>query len=126
VLSWRQAGLTFSPGAFFLNLIKDGTVILIYRGKSLSFPASYPEDATGSADCDKPLPDLMLMKTPPLLKMRVCLMSLLAVAAGLSSCTLGPDFKLPDLKLGKGWRSQADVSDLPRPGPWRVWRPRVP
>ncbi len=93
-------------------------MILIYRGKSLSFPASYPEDATGSADCDKPLPDLMLMKTPPLLKMRVCLMSLLAVAAGLSSCTLGPDFKLPDLKLGKGWRSQADVSDLPLPDEW--------
>jgi multidrug efflux system outer membrane protein len=103
---------------FFLNLVKDGAVILIYRDASLPFSVHVPGwcHRLHSTDCDKPLPDLLLMKTPPPLKLSVCLA--VVAAAGLSSCTLGPDFKLPELKLGGGWRSQADVSDLPLPDEW--------
>lgn len=42
----------------------------------------------------------------------------LLTALGASSCTLGPDFTLPDLQLGSRWKHQADVSDLALPDAW--------
>jgi outer membrane protein, multidrug efflux system len=46
--------------------------------------------------------------------------ALFLTALGLSACTVGPDFKLPDLGLSARWKTQADVSDLPLPDEW--WR----
>ncbi len=34
------------------------------------------------------------------------------------SCTLGPNFKVPDLNLGSSWKHRADVSDLALPDAW--------
>ncbi|MCX6856970.1 MAG: efflux transporter outer membrane subunit [Verrucomicrobia bacterium] len=42
-----------------------------------------------------------------------CLISLVC-----SSCTVGPDFKLPEMKLTSRWKQQADVSDLALPDQW--------
>ena len=40
----------------------------------------------------------------------------------LTSCKVGPDFKLPDVMMPKGWKNgkAGDVSDLALPGEW--WR----
>lgn len=35
-----------------------------------------------------------------------------------ASCSVGPDFKLPDVMLPSKWKSGASVSDLPMPGEW--------
>jgi outer membrane protein, multidrug efflux system len=35
-----------------------------------------------------------------------------------TSCTVGPDFKLPEMKLTTHWKQQADVSDLALPDAW--------
>ena len=44
----------------------------------------------------------------------VCLFSSLIS----TSCTVGPDFKLPEMKLTTRWKQQADVSDLALPDAW--------
>lgn len=36
----------------------------------------------------------------------------------LASCTVGPDFQLPDLALSSRWKERADVSDLALPDAW--------
>ncbi len=36
----------------------------------------------------------------------------------LASCSVGPEFKLPDVMLPSKWKSGASVSDLPMPGEW--------
>lgn len=36
----------------------------------------------------------------------------------LASCTVGPDFKLPEMSLTPRWKSRADVSDLALPDAW--------
>jgi multidrug efflux system outer membrane protein len=48
--------------------------------------------------------------------------SCLALATLLSACSVGPDFKLPDVMLPTKWKhgSAVNVSDLPVPGEW--WR----
>lgn len=39
-------------------------------------------------------------------------------ALSLTSCTVGPDFKLPDLNLATQWKHKADISDLALPDAW--------
>lgn len=43
-----------------------------------------------------------------------------ALALGLAStsCTVGPDFQLPEVNLGSRWKNKADVSDLALPDAW--------
>jgi multidrug efflux system outer membrane protein len=43
-----------------------------------------------------------------------------AITLGLSlaSCTVGPDFKLPEVNLGTRWKNKADISDLALPDAW--------
>ena len=36
----------------------------------------------------------------------------------LASCTVGPDFKLPEVNLGTRWKNKADISDLALPDAW--------
>ncbi len=40
------------------------------------------------------------------------------IALAVSACTVGPDFKLPDMNLGGRWKQRADVSDLALPDQW--------
>jgi len=40
------------------------------------------------------------------------------LALTLSSCNVGPDFKLPEMNLGTRWKQRPDVSDLPVPDQW--------
>ncbi len=35
-----------------------------------------------------------------------------------SGCTVGPDFKLPEVSFGQRWKNKADISDLPLPDAW--------
>ncbi|WP_170266964.1 efflux transporter outer membrane subunit [Brevifollis gellanilyticus] len=46
----------------------------------------------------------------------------LAITASLSlilaGCTVGPDFKLPEMNLSTRWKNKADVSDLGMPDAW--------
>ena len=60
----------------------------------------------------------MMMKTftEPNLAVRAAAVVLLGFAA--PSCTVGPDFKLPELSLGERWKNKADVSDLALPDAW--------
>jgi len=45
---------------------------------------------------------------------------LVAVSFGLLlvGCTVGPDFKLPEVNLGTRWKNKADISDLALPDAW--------
>lgn len=54
--------------------------------------------------------------TEPKLVLRTMASCLLCLTA--TSCTVGPDFKLPDFAVGQRWKNQADISDLDVPDAW--------
>lgn len=62
----------------------------------------------------------MLSFSPTMFSRRTSFPSTLGlfVAVTVSSCTVGPDFKLPDLNLSSRWKHRADVSDLALPDQW--------
>jgi outer membrane protein, multidrug efflux system len=59
---------------------------------------------------------MMISEHPRLFMNAKILYSLSAFT--LTSCTVGPDFQLPEMKLTSRWKQQADVSDLALPDQW--------
>lgn len=57
----------------------------------------------------------MFLPTAPRPPSRVLAATLSLV---LASCTVGPDFKLPEMSLTPRWKTRADVSDLALPDAW--------
>ena len=50
--------------------------------------------------------------------MKVSLLPVITLGLVLSACTVGPDFKLPEMNLISRWKARVDVSDLALPDQW--------
>lgn len=64
----------------------------------------------------------MLLRSPlPVSSLRLsstsCTLALTAAVA-LTSCTVGPDYDRPGVKMSDRWKQRGDVSDLPIPDQW--------